>query len=240
MAMASLAHLSHEERIGLLSAGVAHILLVYLLVLQVRDAPTPLPIPERMTVSLADEVSLESTAPNPADEAQAAVAPVLSDTPAPVVERRQLQRDRVIPRPTPAPTSRTGGSRMGADFLQGVGSSEGNRGAPAEVAGPAVQASLAQAINRQLKPNWRPPEGIDADKLVTRVRFRLNRDGSLAGSPEIVGQTTGQTPSNQAQVARHRELALRAVRLTAPFELSEQYYDAWKTITVNFNFELSR
>ena len=70
MAMASFAHLSREERIGLGIAAAAHVALVAALVLQVRDEPTALPIPERMSVSLADEVSLQSTAPDPSAETE--------------------------------------------------------------------------------------------------------------------------------------------------------------------------
>ena len=65
MAMASFASLSREERLGLGIAALAHVALVGVLWWEVRDTPTPLPIPERMTVSLADEVSLQSTAPDP-------------------------------------------------------------------------------------------------------------------------------------------------------------------------------
>src|SRR6187431_2988357 len=103
MPMASFAHLSREERLGLGVAAVAHVALVAALVWQVRDEPEALPIPERMTVSLADEVSLESTAPNPVDESQAAVAPVLSPEPAPAPEVRQVARE--LPRPTPRQTT---------------------------------------------------------------------------------------------------------------------------------------
>ena len=84
--MVSFAHLSREERIGLGIAAAAHVALVAALVFQVRDDPTGLPIPERMTVSLADEVSLTSTAPDPSAEPQASIAPILSSEPEPVVE----------------------------------------------------------------------------------------------------------------------------------------------------------
>lgn len=107
--MVSFAHLSREERIGLGVAAAAHVALVAALVLQVGDNPTPLPIPERMDVSLASEVSLESTAPDPTAEAQAAVAPVLAPEPAPepvptsAPEPAPIQA-REQPRPTPQPT----------------------------------------------------------------------------------------------------------------------------------------
>src|SRR3989337_1037441 len=96
--MASLAHLSREERIGLGIAAVAHVALVGALVWQVRDDPTALPIPERMSVSLADEVSLESTAPDPSAEPQASITPVLSPDPEPGGEPepvREITRPKI-------------------------------------------------------------------------------------------------------------------------------------------------
>ena len=230
--MASFANLSREERIGLGIAAAAHVALVAALVLQVRDEPTALPIPERMSVSLADEVSLKATAPSPSPETQAAVAPVLSPNPEPVVER-QVVRDRVIrrPVPTPTPTRQAGGTRISDDFLQGVGSSErsNSRGAPAVTFGAAEQASLQQAINRQLKPHWSAPQGVDAERLVTVLAWEFNPDGSLAGRPRVVSQT-GITDSNRPQAALHAERAIRAVQLAAPFALPDEFYDKWRRI----------
>jgi len=251
MAMVSFAHLSREERIGLGIAAAAHVALVAALVWQVRDDPTALPIPERMTVSLADEVSLTSTAPDPSAEPQASIAPVLSPEPEPVVEPQPVrevvrEQPRPIPRPTaratqrptPTPTPRAtptrsaGGTRLGDDFLRGVGGSERSdaRGTPAATFGAAEQASLQQAINRQLKPHWSAPQGVDAEQLVTVLAWELNPDGSLKGTPRVVSQS-GVTDSNRPQQQLHAERAIRAVQLAAPFDLPEQFYDKWKRIT---------
>ena len=246
--MASLAHLSREERIGLGIAAAAHVALVAALVLQVRDDPTPLPIPERMDVSLASEVSLESTAPDPAAEAQAAVAPELAPEPAPAPQPTQAREEaQPEPRPTrvpvtrptsrptqraeprPTPTRPAGGTRLGPDFLPGAGSSEGDQGTPAATFGAAEQAALSQAINRQLKPHWSAPQGVDAEKLVTVLSWELNPDGSLKGRPQVVSQT-GITDSNRPQASLHAERAIRAVQLAAPFDLPEEFYDRWKRI----------
>ena len=245
--MVSLAHLSREERIGLGIAAAAHVALVAALVLQVRDDPTPLPIPERMDVSLASEVSLESTAPDPAAEAQAAVAPELAPEPAPAPQPTQAREEarpepptrtpvtRPTSRPTqraeprPTPTRPAGGSRLGPDFLPGAGSSEGDQGTPAAAFGAAEQAALSQAINRQLKPHWSAPQGVDAEKLVTVLSWELNPDGSLKGRPQVVSQT-GITDSNRPQASLHAERAIRAVQLAAPFDLPEEFYDRWKRI----------
>jgi periplasmic protein TonB len=275
MAMVSFAHLSPEERIGLGIAATAHVALVAALVWQVRDDPRRLPFPERMEVSLATDVSLTSTAPDPSAEPQAAIAPELSPEPAPVVEPepvREMVRPAPVPRPTvapapspaprqtaaptptpaprqaaaptPAPTpratpARAGGSRIGADFLPGTGGSERSdaRGTPAATFGPAEAASLNQAIARQLRPHWNAPQGVDAEQLVTVVRFRLNPNGSLSGSPTCLRQS-GETASNAPQKDLHCERALRAVRLAAPFDLPEQFYDRWRLIDSTFDRRL--
>jgi periplasmic protein TonB len=249
MAMASFAHLSREERIGLGIAAAAHVALVAALVWQVRDDPTALPIPERMSVSLADEVSLESTAPDPSAEAQAAVAPILSPEPEPVVEPQQVVREQVrptprqtvsprptpraserpTPRPSPTPTRQAGGTRLGDDFLRGVGGNEG-RGTPAATFGAAEAASLIQAISREIKPHWNAPQGVDAEKLVTVLSFELNPDGSLKGTPRVVSQS-GVTDSNRPQQQLHAERAIRAVQLAAPFDLPDEFYDKWKRVS---------
>ena len=270
-AMAPFAHLRREERIGLGVAAVAHVALLAALVFNVRDEPTRLPVPERMEVSLASEVSLESTAPDPSAEPQAAIAPVLAPEPEPLPEpvlepvqervqpapqptrrpttttpaprptatARPEPRPTTRPEPRPTQASRSGGSRLGDDFLEGVGGSErsDSTGTPAATFGAAESAALQQAIARQLKPHWAAPQGPDVEKLVTIVRFRLNSDGSLAGNPTIVSQS-GVTPVNEAQKGRHAEQAIRAVRLAAPFDLPEEFYDKWKTVNSRFDRRL--
>ena len=244
--MSAFANLTREERLGLGVAVAAHVALVVALMLQPskRDA---VGTPERMSVSLADEVSLESTAPDPSAEPQASIAPVLSPEPAVEPEptreiARPTPRQTVAPRPTPrateqprprpSPTRQAGGTRLGDDFLRGVGGSERSdaRGTPAATFGAAEQASLQQAINRQLKPHWSAPQGVDAEKLVTVLAWELNPDGSLKGTPRVVSQS-GVTDSNRPQQQLHAERAIRAVQLAAPFDLPEEFYDKWKRIT---------
>lgn len=130
---------------------------------------------------------------------------------------------------------------VGADFLKGIEGAKDTqgKGAPAATMSAQVRSSLAASIRRQLKPHWQAPQGADADLLVTRVRFRLNPDGSLDGAPEVVS-TTGRNASNAAQVQRHQEMAVRAVRLSAPFNLPAEYYSGWKVITTDFDRKLSQ
>ncbi len=95
--------------------------------------------------------------------------------------------------------------------------------------------ALSAEIRRQLKPYWRAPTGVDADKLVTTLRWRLNPDGTLAAGPELVKQD-GKTASNQPQQSLHVEAAIRAVRAAAPFRLPPDLYDNWKYIE-EFGFD---
>ena len=245
--MASIAHLKPEERFGLGVAVAAHVALFAALLWHASREPATIPPADRMSVSLAEEVSLESTAPDPSASSQAALAPVLAPTsaPAPVPTSEPVRRpvERTIERPTPRPSPTTarrpepretsrqaGGSRLGDDFLRGT--SNGDRadsGSPAATFGAAEQAALSQAINRQLKPHWSAPSGADAEQLVTVLAWQLNPDGSLAGRPRLVSQT-GITDSNRPQAAIHAERAIRAVQLAAPFDLPEEFYDKWRRI----------
>jgi outer membrane biosynthesis protein TonB len=109
---------------------------------------------------------------------------------------------------------------------------------PAATAGPAVQSALAAEIRRQLKPHWRSPTGADVELLRTVVEVRLNRDGSLAAEPRVTAQT-GVNASNRVQADLHKERAIKAVTLAAPFRnLPPEFYDAWKQFPATFDRRL--
>lgn len=265
--MAMLASLRREERIGLAVAAGLHVALVLAFLLQ-PDSREDIEPAQRMTVNLASEIGLEAAAPEPVAESRASIAPTLSDEPAPPAETGEIGprpqptiQPRLAPpvatkQPAPAdarprrrpdaPSSasakrKAGGSQLGDNFLAGMGDSTktSETRAPAAALGASAKASLLQGIVREIKPHWQPPSGPDVDQLVSKVRFRLNPDGSLAGRPTLVGQR-GETDSNRAQAGRHGEQAIRAVQLAAPFDLPEQHYAAWKTVTLDFDWKLAQ
>ncbi len=269
--MAAIA-LRSEERIGLTLALAAHAGLFAWLALS-PSAPASLPPPERMSVTLSEDVGLTSTTPRPQAEAAPDQAPVLGEAepePAPVIQPdpqpvpvpakptiapRPVAAGRTVPlppRPAMTPpaarsasqpaTRQAGGSRIGSDFLKGVPGAATTGKAPAAstgALGPQQQSALRAAIYRQLKPRWSVPQGPDAEKLITQVRFSLNRDGTLSGEPVVVSQS-GQTPANAAQVRRHAEQAIRAVKLAQPFILPPDLYAYWQTVTSTFDRRLSQ
>ena len=65
-----------EERIGLIVAAAAHVALLVLLVVRPPGGESVIP-PQRIEVTLTDEVGLTSTSPEPFEDAAPDVAPQL-------------------------------------------------------------------------------------------------------------------------------------------------------------------
>ena len=198
--------------------------------------PAPLVVPEPVVKPVPRAASV------PPPKPVARVVPPVIARPATKQAAKPSAQVRAPTTPPRRPPTAAGGSRIGNDFLKGVSGARANGTAtnpPAAGIGPQVRSAISQAIARQLKPHWKIPQGPDVEQLVTVVRFRLNRDGTLAGTPEIVRQT-GDTPANQAQKGRHAEQAIRAVRLAAPFNLPEEFYSGWQVVTSNFDRRLSQ
>jgi outer membrane biosynthesis protein TonB len=183
--------------------------------------PTPAPLPK-----VAPAPTPPKPTPKPAPKvATPASKPAVKPVPA-APPRPKLALDLSRPQPQQAPR----GSRLGNDFLKGVSDrpTASTAQTPRAAAGPAVEASLAREVLRQLKPHWKAPTGADAEKLRTTLSISLARDGTVAAVRVI--ETTGVTDSNRGQVRLHQEAAVKAVRLAAPFVLPAELYDAWKVL----------
>ncbi len=106
--------LRREERTGLLVAFGLHILLVAMLLFQ-PVTREPIAEPARMTVSLAEDVGMAATAPEPVAESRASTAPTLdlNPAPAPPIEQpapREIEQPRPRPQvqtPIPAPSAKS-------------------------------------------------------------------------------------------------------------------------------------
>ncbi|HKR23912.1 MAG TPA: TonB C-terminal domain-containing protein [Allosphingosinicella sp.] len=250
--------IDRAEQAGFGVALAAHVLLVAILSMGFFAIRTPLPVKRpAIEVQLVDEVGLESGAPQisetPPAPKLAEVEGPIEPPPAPAPTAQPPKATAPAPAPKPAvkpappapqpkaaakPPVRTAGRLKG--LLTGVSDQDSDsrsRTAPAATITPAVQSSLAAEIRRQLKPHWQPPTGADVDQLRTVLRINLARDGSVT-NVTVVG-TTGINASNRAQSDLHQERAVKAVRLASPFQLPAQFYDGWKSMTVNFDLRLS-
>ncbi len=193
--------------------------------------PTPRPTPARPTAR-----------PTPA-------RPTARPTPRPTARPTAQPTARATARVTPRPNATAGdgrprrrpdaagGSQLGDDFLRGVTPEGTGRPAAPVAATPSTQqaSTIRTSINGKVLPSWNACSvtGLDVERLRARVAFSLDRQGRVTSvaNPAI----TGITPSNQPQVARFAECAVRAVRSAAPYDhLPVQFYDHWKDYTLNF------
>jgi outer membrane biosynthesis protein TonB len=190
-------------------------------------APPPLP-------QATPQVQPAPAPPRPAPAPGPRPAP---PRPAPPAAAPSAPAAPPVARPAPRSTGRLSGLLAG---LSDSDSPSRSTKPPAATAGPAVEASLAAEVRRQVKPQWQKvvPTGADAESLRTELSLTLARDGSVLRA-DVVG-TTGITASNRPQVALHQERAKKAVMLASPFHLPADYYDAWKQINVTLDLRLSQ
>ena len=90
-------------------------------------------------------------------------------------------------------------------------------------------ASLQAALRRQIGYCW---NGVDdlpkEDQIDVVIGVKLNIDGSLDGSAKLISPRSRPMGRSGIPV----DLALRAVRKCAPYQLPEDDYDEWKDIEV--------
>lgn len=217
----------------------------------ILDAPSTPPVQPPVSRP-AEPQSVASPRPRPVPTSRPSPQPSARPTPkttsrpaprsTPKARSSPTAPTRPASRPSPKATSKPGGSRIGDDFLAGSGSSStsAETRTPASQIGASTKASLVASIAREIKPHWQPPSGPEVEKITTVLRFRLNPNGSLAGRPSVVRQT-GVNDTNRAQADRHAEQAIRAVQLAAPFDLPEEYYEAWKVVgPFSFDWRLAQ
>ena len=213
--------------------------------------PTPAPPPPKPAPPKKD-VPKAAPKPKPAPERPAAKPKPTPPKPKPAAAAPASAQQKAAPKPkatTPARASGQGkaekpkGSLLGKDFLKGIDTeADAPRKAaspPAAAIGPAQKAALDAEIRRQVKPYWKSPTGADVEQLRTFVDVQLSQSGAIIGTPEIFN-TTGVTASNRAQVRLHQELAIRAIKLAAPFKLPPDLYDGWKSLRISFDKRLSQ
>ena len=184
-------------------------------------------------------------APNPAP--QPAPAPLPKPVPVPKPEP---------PKPAPPKTARLSddfmkdikasaaqekkatGARLGPDFLKGITADKtgGKSSTPRATISGLQMRGLAAAIAAQVKPCYVIPSGgADAASIVTIMRLRFNRDGSVSGTPSVTDHQ-GVTGTNQSYVRQMDDAAILAVLRCSPLKLpSELYEGGWEDIEFTFS-----
>ncbi len=192
---------------------------------KVEEAPPPEPAPTPPKAA--------PTPPKPAP------APVPKPVAKPVPPVAAVKAPPAKPAP-PAPAKATPkATSLGTDFLKGipVTKSTGKAEAP-RVAGisPIAMNGLVALIASQVKPCYTiPAGGADAASIISRVRLRLKRDGSIGVAPEVVGNL-GVNGANQPYLQQMNEAARRALQRCAPYKLPAELYEGgWEDLIFRFN-----
>lgn len=205
-----------------------------------QPAP-PKPAPPRPAPAPAPKAP--PAKPQPPKPAAAKPAPAAPAKPAPKPARPGLARPDVAPdKPGQNPAAKAArprGSLLGDDFKKSLAiSSEKGTGQTARAANVSATAvaGLGDAIARQVQPcaNRINNPGPGANQIRTKLRIRMNPDGSLAARPVVSGQT-GVNDENGRYAQRVGELAGGAVIQCAPYKLPAELYDGgWKDIIINY------
>ncbi len=209
-----------------------------------RPEPQPVPKP----VPVAKPVPTPKPAPK--------VEPKPKPKPAPKAETKpkpKTTKPTAAAKADPRPTNRlkglnlgTGGSGTapkagGSTAANGAGSGNAGaapKGAPAEKTAAQIKQSIRASIYAEVRPQFRrlAPDGVDIEQLVTTIEVRVNPNGSLAGEPRLVSQT-GKTDSNRPQQALHVERAIKAVKVSSPFAMSEKDFSGVQVIQLEFKIQ---
>ena len=210
------------------------------------DSASPTPASEPPPAAAAPELGPpEQPQPSPDSAAAPNPAPV-APAPAPVAAPRESDsRDRRRPEePRQTPGQRARATRLADLNLDGLGADRPRRpaaptAAPAAAMTGQAAASIAQAIIRQVQPcaDRQVHPGPGAERIVTSLRLRINRDGSLQGRPVVAGQR-GIDDENSRYAQRVADLAVNAFVSCAPLRgLPQELYAVprgWSNFTMNY------
>jgi hypothetical protein len=230
--------LFHVALIGALSMSLAHV-----------DST---PEPPAMEVEFVEEVGLTAAAPQsiavPPPPSQAPEIGEAEPIEAPPIVRPQPPRPAPVARPTPprpAPPSRPAPrvSRIGDDFLKGIGDASSRSNAPPKPAAPTfsaqARASVGSAILRQVQPcaDRQPFIGEDANQVRLRVNLKLARSGRLTRPPTILGMSGD--PDLRAKYGDLLEDQVRRIFAECtPLRLPAELYDTpdggWNDFTFTY------
>ncbi len=154
-----------------------------------------------------------------------------------------LMHDLALATAAAGVVKRTTGARLGANFLDGVSDkpSKSLSKTPAAAAvDPKALAGLADAIRKQVQPcaDRVINPGPGASDIRTKLRLRLNKDGTFASAPEMMTQT-GVNEENGRYATRVKELAVGAFTQCAPFHLPPELFrtasgTGWNDIAITY------
>ena len=112
----------------------------------------------------------------------------------------------------------------------------GPRNVKAFGAADAMTADLQDSLRSQIAQCWSPPVGAPrAEDLIVDFDLFLNKDGSVAQTPQLTGDSASAASGNPYTRAA-AEAARRAIYECAPYKMPADRYDQWREINP-FHFD---
>jgi hypothetical protein len=209
------------------------------------------PEPPAMEVELVEEVGLTAAAPQSipvppppsqapeSGEAEPAPAPpMVRPAPTPAITPAPA---KPVPRIPPKPAPRV--SRIGDDFLKGIGEAPSRSNSPRKPAAATfnatARASVGQAILRQVQPcaDRQPYIGEGADQVRLTINLKLARSGRLIRPPTVL-RTSGD-PDLRAKYGdlledQVRRIFAECTPLRLPAELYDTPEGGWNDFTFTY------
>ncbi len=99
---------------------------------------------------------------------------------------------------------------------------------------PSLRAQLMGIIKDQLEKCWSVPVALQNAQrpVVPSLRLKLNTDGSLAGSPSVINNSSDPLFRVAADSALSATARCSPLRIPAQFQA---YYSDWRDVVVNFD-----
>ncbi|MDQ8755880.1 cell envelope biogenesis protein TolA [Sphingosinicella sp. LHD-64] len=213
------------------------------------ESASPTPAAEPPAAASAPDLGpAEEAAPAPAPPAPAPTPREASPSPQRAQPKQRTAQTDPRDRRRPEEARNRDGHRSRAPRLADLDLSNLGRdpsrartqnAAPAATMSAAAAASIGQAIQRQIQPcaDRQVYPGPGAERIVTQVNLRLNRDGSLAARPRV-GRQSGVDDENRRYADRVADLAIAAFTGCSPLRgLPQELYDVprgWSNFTMNY------
>jgi hypothetical protein len=243
--------LDRAEWTGTGAALLFHVALIGALSMSLASVDST-PEPPAMEVEFVEEVGLTAAAPQsiavPPPPSQAPEIGEAEPVEAPPIVRPEPARPAQVVRPTPPrpvtpskPAPRV--SRIGDDFLKGIGEAPSKSNAPPKPAAPTfsaqARASVGSAILRQVQPcaDRQPYIGEGANQVRLRVNLKLARSGRLIRPPTILGMSGDpdlRSKYGDLLEDQVRRIFAECTPLRLPAELYDTADGGWNDFTFTY------
>ncbi len=210
----------NDEKVGLAVAVVLHAALAGVLAMQTVRSEVSV-FPERMTVSLATEVGLDAAAPDPVSESRAAIAPTLSDDPAPAP---------ASPEPAPRTAATTPPPPKTATPAPPSPTAPRDRSRPDRTPPKQAAATPAKPATRQVAPAPKPAVRSGGGSRIG--------DDFLEGRGASTTTTETRTPASQIGAAAKASIGQALARQVKPHWTAPQGVDVDQLVTL-VDFDLN-